>query len=117
MKKDDIPPWKRPEPPIKRIFGAFWRLLTQFILGQILFLMFGAIYLYDPETWGHNESYVALLEITKLVMYTISVFLVVKFFDNQEPVSLGLKNRLASLQRFFLILLDFVVLSFSLGKP
>jgi uncharacterized protein len=106
-----IPPWERQITPRKRFLGAVWRILAQSAISWVLLMMFGIAYVISPTLWGNNESLVAMREITKLAMFTISVFVVVKLFGEDNLTTLGFKWDKSAVKDFLIgVLITFVVL-------
>jgi uncharacterized protein len=76
----------------RNLFGVGGRLLLQVILYWVLFIPFTALWFASSEEWGHNESFLAIREIARLIVTTASVFMVAKIVDELEPESFGLKR-------------------------
>lgn len=89
---NEIQPWDQPGRPAKRFFRAALLLLAQGAVAWALIQMIGIVFAIEPEAWAHNESLVAIHEVAKLAIITISVFLVVRIADEYDITSLGLKR-------------------------
>lgn len=77
---------------LRSALGIGGRLLAQFLVYGFLFIPFTALWFVSPEEWGHNESFIAVHEIARLIVTTASVFLVAKFVDERDAESFGLKR-------------------------
>lgn len=117
---DRSSPVKKPLPRTSiSKFGSFGdamsslgKLVGQVVLYIILFTMLFILLVPGPEGWGSDQIYLAIAELVKLTCLTISVFIVIKAFDESEIVELGLKLNRRGLSDFLfgftIILLIFV---------
>src|SRR5687768_13959803 len=85
-------PFERVTAFVRNLFGIGGRLLAQFLLFWVLFIPFTIRWFASPEEWGHNESFIAIQEIARLIVTTASVFMVAKIVDERDPESFGLKR-------------------------
>jgi membrane protease YdiL (CAAX protease family) len=106
-----LEPFEKLEDPFRRAWSAFWRLANQFFVWLCLYLVIGIPYSISSTNWGDDNSLLFLREITKLITFVISVFIVIKVMDGRKPVSIGLKLNKRAIYDFLAgILITFVVL-------
>ncbi len=109
--------WETIKDFLRNFFGVAGRMSAQALLSWFLYIPFTFFFYISPENWGHNESLLAMHEVAKLIVISISVFLVAKLVDEIEPGGLGLKRdkwaffdfSIGFLIAFFVIGLNFLI--------
>ncbi len=78
-------------PPFRTILGAAGQILGQSMIYWVLFSLTFIVWVINPATWGNDQVLLALREITKLLAFTISVFIATKVLAGRDLVDLGLR--------------------------
>ncbi len=73
------------------VISNFGKWIAQITLYTMIFPVLSILLWPGPSGWGGDQIYLALAEIIKLVSFTISVFIITKFFDDSDIVEIGLK--------------------------
>jgi hypothetical protein len=112
--KSELPPWEKPQTPLKKIFRAIGLLIAQSIIAWLLFSELASVFFIPAESWGNNESLLVIQEIARAIIYTFSVFLVIQLLDDRSITSLGLQfDRRALIDLLAGILITGIVLGTS----
>ncbi len=110
--------------PVPRLsifkFGSFKDVISNFgkWVGQttfytMIFPVLSILLWPGPSGWGGDQIYLVLAEIIKLVSFTISVFIITRFFDNSDIAEIGLKLNRRAVSHFFVgMTIAFLVLAF-----
>src|SRR5258706_11177339 len=96
------------------VISNFGKWIAQITLYTMIFPVLSSLLWPGPSSWGGDQIYLALAEIIKLVSFTISVFIITKFFDDRDIAEIGLKlNRRAVSQFFIGITVAFLIIAFN----
>jgi membrane protease YdiL (CAAX protease family) len=96
------------------VISNFGKWIAQITLYTMIFPVLSILLWPGPSGWGGDQIYLALAEIIKLVSFTISVFIITKFFDDRDIAEIGLKlNRRAVSQFFIGIKVAFLIIAFN----
>src|SRR5215510_1910030 len=66
------------------------KYIIQSLISFFLIAILSIFLFLSPEEWGGDQAYLVVAELIKLATYTISVFLVIKIFDDAEIDEIGL---------------------------
>src|SRR5258706_2814287 len=83
------------------VISNFGKWIAQITLYTMIFPVLSILLWPGPSGWGGDQIYLVIAEIVKLVSFTISVFIIVKFFDDSEIVEIGLKFDRRATSHFF----------------
>jgi len=78
--------------PFKKMLGAALQILGQFLIAWVLYGTLATIWSIDPVTRGNDQLLITIQEIVKLIMVTISVFIMTKIFAKRSLTALGLRQ-------------------------
>jgi len=101
-------------------FGSFRDFISnlgkwvgQITLYAMIFPVLSILLFPGPAAWGGDQIYLAVAEVVKLTSFTVSVFLIIKVFDDSNIVEIGLKlNRQGFLDFLFGYTIIFLIFAF-----